>query len=104
MKPEAWRPGTLDAIATGSADGKRIVIKAVNYEGQPNTLIVRLQGATVPKTASVKAYTLAAALADAASLEHPDKIQPIETSLSFARDLVIDLQPYAVSVIEITSE
>ena len=32
MKPEDWRPGTVDAIATASADGRRIVIKAVNYE------------------------------------------------------------------------
>ena len=35
MKPEDWTPGTVDAIATGSADGRRIVIKAVNYEGSP---------------------------------------------------------------------
>ena len=33
MKPEAWQPGTVDAIATASADGRRIVIKAVNYSG-----------------------------------------------------------------------
>ena len=32
MKPEDWLPGTVDAIATASADGRRIVIKAVNYE------------------------------------------------------------------------
>ena len=32
MKPEDWMPGTVDAIATASADGRRIVIKAVNYE------------------------------------------------------------------------
>ncbi len=31
MKPEAWVPGSLDAIATASMDGRRIVIKAVNY-------------------------------------------------------------------------
>ena len=33
MKPEDWLPGTVDAIATASADGRRIVIKAVNYAG-----------------------------------------------------------------------
>ena len=33
MKPEDWTPGTVDAIATGSEDGRRIVIKAVNYAG-----------------------------------------------------------------------
>ena len=34
MKPEDWQPGTVDAIATASADGRRIVIKAVNYQRQ----------------------------------------------------------------------
>ena len=34
MKPEGWQPGTIDAIATASADGRRIVVKAVNYAGQ----------------------------------------------------------------------
>ncbi len=33
MKPEGWQPGTVDAIATASADGRRIVVKAVNYSG-----------------------------------------------------------------------
>ncbi len=36
MKPEEWQQGTVDAIATASADGRRIVIKAVNYEGRRN--------------------------------------------------------------------
>ncbi len=31
IKPEEWLPGSVDAIATASADGRRIVIKAVNY-------------------------------------------------------------------------
>ena len=30
MKPEEWQQGTVDAIATASADGRRIVIKVVN--------------------------------------------------------------------------
>ena len=104
MKPEQWRPGTLDAIATGSADGKRIVIKAVNYEGQPNTLLVRLQGSKVPAHATVKAYTLTAGLTDAPSMEHPDKIQPIEPNLPYARNLTLDLPAYAVAVVEITAD
>ena len=29
--PEEWLPGSVDAVATASADGRRIVIKAVNY-------------------------------------------------------------------------
>src|SRR5947199_3616603 len=43
MKPEGWQPGTVEAIATGSADGRRIVIKAVNYEARRNALLVRIE-------------------------------------------------------------
>ena len=44
MKPEDWKPGTVDAIATGSEDGKRIVIKAVNYEAAGNVLLRSTRG------------------------------------------------------------
>ena len=101
MKPENWRPGTVDAIATGSADGKRIVIKAVNYEGNRNTLLARLQGSAVPANAQVKVYTVSAALMDTPSLENPDRIKPVQSTMSYARDLTIDLDPYVVAVIEI---
>ena len=39
MKPEGWQPGTVDAIATASADGRRIVVKAVNYSGTSHALL-----------------------------------------------------------------
>ncbi len=104
MKPEAWKPGTVDAIATGSADGSRIVIKAVNYEGKPNSLLCRLQGSGVPKNADVKVYTLTAGLTDAPSIENPDKIKPSVNSIPFTRDLTIELAPYTVLVVEITAK
>jgi alpha-N-arabinofuranosidase len=104
MKPTGWKPGTFDAIATGSADGKRIVIKAVNYADSPNTLLARLRGSAVPEKATVKIYSLSAALTDAPSLEQPDKIKPIETTQLYARDLTIELKPYTVAVIEIIGD
>src|SRR5678815_5731256 len=58
MKPEDWTAGTIDAIATKSADGKRVVIKAVNYKGVSNTLLVRFQGNSIPANAAVNTYTL----------------------------------------------
>ena len=76
MKPEDWTPGTMDAIATKTEDGKRIIIKAVNYKGVTNTLLVRLQGASIPANATVKTFTLRAALNDAPSMSHPNAIQP----------------------------
>jgi alpha-L-arabinofuranosidase len=102
MKPQAWRPGTVDAIATASADGKRIIIKAVNYEGQRNTLLARLRGSAVPANASVKIYTLQAGLMDEPSMEQPDKIKTVETIQQYSPDMTIELEPYSVSVVEVT--
>jgi alpha-L-arabinofuranosidase len=104
MKPEDWKPGTFDAIATGSEDGKRIVIKAVNYEGIRNTLLARLQGKNVFENADVTIYSLNAGLTDAPSLENPDKIKPEVKTIPYLRDLTVVLEPYAVVVIEITSK
>jgi len=102
MKPQAWKPGTVDAMANSSTDGKRIIIKAVNYEGQKNTLLARLRGSTAPADATMKIYTLRAGLMDEPSMEQPDKIKVVETTQPYSRDLTIELQPYSVSVIEIT--
>lgn len=104
MKPEDWKPGTLDAIATGSNDGKQILIKAVNYEANPNILLVRLIGDSAPETADVKVYTLTAGLNDAPSLENPDGIEPVEQTIQYERDLSIELAPYTVAVVEIKAK
>jgi alpha-N-arabinofuranosidase len=102
MKPEGWQPGTVDAIATASADGRRIVVKAVNYSGVPNALLVHLQGSRVPASAAVTVYTITAGLHDAASLEQPDRIKTVERSHDYSPDLTIDLAPYSVAVVEIS--
>jgi alpha-L-arabinofuranosidase len=104
MRPEDWQPGTVDAIVTGSADGRRIVIKAVNYEPKRNILLVRLQGAGVPEKAVARLHTLSAGLMDSASLEHPDAIAPVSRMLNYAKDLTVDLGPYTVAVVEIRAE
>jgi hypothetical protein len=56
----------------------------------------------VPEKAYVKVYTLSAGLRDAPSMEIPDKIQPVEDSIPYARDLTIELDPYTVAVAEIS--
>jgi alpha-L-arabinofuranosidase len=101
MKPESWRPGTVDAIATASADARRIVIKAVNYEPTRNTLLVRLQGTKVPENATATLYTISAGLRDAASLEHPDALAPASRPITYGTDLTVDLAPHSVAVVEI---
>ena len=104
MKPEEWLPGSIDAIVTSSADGRRIVIKAVNYRAEQNTLLVRLQGARAPERANATMHTVTAGLSDSASLEHPDAIAPVSRPLRYAKDLSIDLDPYTVAVVEIRAE
>jgi hypothetical protein len=80
------------------------VIKAVNYKGVPNTLLVRLQGASVPSNATVKTYTLRAALDDAPSMEHPDAIKPLEGNVSFTKEMNFKMEPYSVLVVEVLSK
>ncbi|MEO8592430.1 MAG: alpha-N-arabinofuranosidase [Candidatus Solibacter sp.] len=104
MKPEDWTQGTIDAIATKSADGRRIVIKAVNYAAGPNTLLVRLEGASAPQKAVAKLHTITASATDKATLEQPDKFNPVTKSLTYAKDLAIDLPAYTVAVVEIQAE
>lgn len=100
MKPEGWTPGTLDAIATASADG-RIVIKAVNYSDRPHSLLVKLAGAKVPEKASATLHTIAATPTTKASIEQPAIIAPVSRPFAYAKDLTIDLAPHSVVVLEI---
>lgn len=104
MKPENWKPGTVDAIASGSADGKRIIIKAVNYENCKNTLLARLQGQAITENAGVKIFTIQAGLYDNASIENPDALKPQESSMPFSKDISLELEPFSVVLIEIVME
>ncbi|NMC40406.1 MAG: alpha-N-arabinofuranosidase [Bacteroidales bacterium] len=105
MRPEEWKSGTFEAVATASTDGRRIVIKAVNYEGKKNTLLVRVQGSGAPESADVKVITLKAGLTDAPSMENPDLIRPVTSTAEFNRNLMaFETDPYSVVVIEITEK
>uniref|UniRef100_Q026H9 non-reducing end alpha-L-arabinofuranosidase n=1 Tax=Solibacter usitatus (strain Ellin6076) TaxID=234267 RepID=Q026H9_SOLUE len=104
MRPDDWMPGTVDAIATGSADGRRIVIKAVNYGAERTALLMRLQGATVPGKAVATLHTISAGLTDSASLDRPNAIAPVSRAVAYAKDLTVDLDPYTVAVLEIRAE
>jgi alpha-L-arabinofuranosidase len=101
MKPVDWTPDTVDAIGTSSADGQRIIIKAVNYDGERQTLLTRLAGSRVPATASVKVITISAALDVENSLAKPDALRRRETTAPYARDMAFELPPFSVAVVEI---
>jgi alpha-N-arabinofuranosidase len=102
--PENWVPGSIDAIATMSTDGRRIVIKAVNYSAQRDSVLVRLQGSKVPGKAAATLHTICAGLTDSASLEHPDAITVKSRRIPFATDFAVGLDPYSVAVLESRAE
>jgi alpha-N-arabinofuranosidase len=104
MKPEEWQQGTVDAIATASADGRRIVIKAVNYEGRRNILLARLKGMRAPGKATARLHTITASLMQKASLERPDSIRPVSRTIEYAKDLAVELEAYSVAVVDIRAE
>ena len=101
MKPENWTAGTVDAIATGSEDGRRIVVKAVNYDSVAHPLLTRIQGSRAPTSGTVRLTTVSAGPGDENSLAEPNRIRPVETTMPFSRDMTIDLPPYSISVAEI---
>jgi len=102
--PTEWQEGSMNAIATASADGRRMVIKAVNYSLRRNTLLVRLQGKSLPQRANVKLYTIAAKQNATASMEHPDVFAPASRSIEYARDFSVAMDPYSVAVVAIRAE
>ena len=102
--PAGWKEGAMEAIATASADGRRIVIKAVNYSLGSNTLLVQLRGESLPGRASVKLYTITAAENATPSLEHPDALTPVSRSMEFSRSFSVAMNPTTVVVVEIQAE
>ena len=40
---------------------------------------------------------------DAATLDQPDRIKPVERAIEYRSDLTIDLEPYTVAVVEIAA-
>jgi alpha-N-arabinofuranosidase len=104
MKPEDWTPNTVDAIAASSADGRRFIIKAVNYDGKRHTLLTRFMGSRAPARASVKLVTISAGLNAENSLAQPNAIRRRETSRPYARDMSIELEPHSIAVVEVRAD
>ena len=63
-----------------------------------------MQGSTVPENAKVLKYTVQAGKNDAASLEEPDTIEPVESILPYSKDMAIEMDPYSVVLVEIRAE
>jgi len=71
MKPEGWEPGKRRRHRYGESDGRRIVIKAVNYRGVRNTLLGGFRAPAFPGRRWRRLHTITAGPTDSASLEHP---------------------------------
>lgn len=102
--PTEWQPETVDAIVTASADGRRIVIKAVNYRPERNVLLVRLKGEKVPERATVMRHSITADPSAKASMEHPDAVVTVSRAMEYVKNLSLELEPYTVAVVEIRAE
>lgn len=102
--PTRWLPASIDAIATGSSDGSRLIIKAVNYRAEKDALLVRLQGASVKVKATAVLHTITSGLTTMASMEHPDAIAVVSTPFAYAKEFSFELEPYTVAVLDIRYE
>ncbi len=70
----------------------------------PAARVTGAPGSAVPEKATLRTYTIAAGLTDAASLEQPRRIQPVEGTLPYARTLAIEMKPLSVAVVEIIAD
>ena len=101
--PQGWTPGSMDAIATASTDGRRITIKAVNYRPESQTLLVRLRGEGAPKAATATLHTITAPLLQMASLDQPQAIAPVSRPQDYQKEFALVLEAYSVAVLSIQS-
>jgi alpha-N-arabinofuranosidase len=101
--PKGWNPDSVDAVVTASTDWKRIIVKAVNYEGRENTLLVRLKGNNVPTSATVTLHRISTEMMTTASMDHPDAFSTTTSKLEYTKDLSLPLPPYTVVMLEIHS-
>lgn len=104
----ASREGTnipyLDAVASRTADGKRIFIKAVNTS-RTSTLrtTIKIQGAVPASQAELKIVT-APSLNVANDFSRPNAVSIQERTLPGGRSFVVTLPQHTVSVIVLTTQ
>ncbi|WP_047495480.1 alpha-N-arabinofuranosidase [Terriglobus sp. TAA 43] len=101
--PKGWNPDSIDTVVTASTDWKRIVVKAVNYEGRENTVLVRLKGKNIPTSATATLHRISRGITTTASIDHPDAFNAMTTRLEYTKNLSLPLPPYTVAVLEIRS-
>lgn len=92
----------LNFVATRSADGRTVFLKAVNPTANPVEAAVRLDGDFAPKSA---AFQLVAPGGETVknSLEHPDNIKVVPAAASVEdRTVKFTMPPLSVGVVRVT--
>jgi alpha-L-arabinofuranosidase len=94
-------PESLNVTATRSPDGRRVVIKVVNADGQAQTADLVVDGPF--RVRSVRAQRVAAALEDRNTLQEPNRITPVTVPVQKAGNrIALDLPPLSVTVVEMS--
>jgi alpha-N-arabinofuranosidase len=92
--------GSLNAVATASADGKTVVLKVVNAQPEDVTCTLQIVAPFKPKTG--RRWTVQAGLEDRNTLAEPHKIVPVESKLA---DLdaasTVTFPAYSVTLLEL---
>ena len=91
----------LDAIATQTADGKTIFIKAVNTSTNSLLTTITLQGVSPSRRATVQTIT-ASSLAVANNFSQPNAISIQSSTVRTGTTFVVTLPKHSVSVITLT--
>ena len=93
--------GSLNLVATKSADGGTVVVKVVNPAAIPTRVYFTLPGGTTINNATVQHVT-AASLTTQNSLANPNAVQAVAGSAMVAGTTVdVTLPAYSASVVSI---
>jgi alpha-N-arabinofuranosidase len=92
----------LDAVASRSADGARIYLKAVNTDlDRPVTVRIRVRGSAVSSTAVVE-RVVADSLTEVNGFATPDAVRMTRESIPAGNSFSLDMPRHSVAVVTLT--
>jgi alpha-L-arabinofuranosidase len=100
---EGTQVPALDVVASRSADGRRIFLKAVNSElEQPLTVRINVRAAAVMPTA-IAEHVVAESLTAVNGFATPDAVRIASRSIRAGNSFSLELPRHSVSVITLTT-
>lgn len=88
--------GKLDATATRSKDGKRVVLHVANTGNQP--IVTKLDIKGLNNIKKVNSITLSGGLKDRNTPEEPEKFIPVKKEMKAAANQTYEIAPYSYTV------